>query len=66
MRERFRWWWWSITRKDKWWLFLARRCPRSLQYWCAILVGAHATQGEWSNQIVPDLKFMEALERWDA
>jgi len=38
--------------------------PRTLVYWCAIRVGAHATTGKWSDQIVPDLLFNEALERW--
>lgn len=39
--------------------------PRKLVYWCAIRVGAHATQGEFSNQIVPELRFMDALKRWE-
>lgn len=38
--------------------------PRKLVYWCAIRVGASATVGEHSGQIVPDLRFMEAIERW--
>jgi hypothetical protein len=44
---------------------LAWMLPRSLAYWCAIRVGAHATQGEWSNQEVPALTFMDALKRWE-
>lgn len=59
-------WWWRVTRADTWWLFIARRLPRPLQYWCAIRVGAHATQGKYGSTIVTDLKFMEALERWEA
>lgn len=39
--------------------------PRWLVYWCAIRLIAHATSGEWSHQIVPDLKAMDALERWE-
>lgn len=38
--------------------------PRKLAYWCAIRVGANATQGQYGNQDVPDLRFMEALGRW--
>ena len=45
---------------------LAWLMPRRLAYWCAIRVGAHATQGQWGNQAVPDLLFMDALKRWDA
>lgn len=45
--------------KIAWWL------PRRLAYWCAIRLGAHATQGRWSNQNVPDLTFMDALKRWE-
>lgn len=43
---------------------IAWRLPRRLVYWCAIRLGAHATQGEYGHQIVPELKFMDALERW--
>lgn len=41
-----------------WWL------PKRVAYWAAIRVGSHATVGEHGHQIVPDLKFMEALRRW--
>jgi hypothetical protein len=44
---------------------LAWLMPRSLAYWCAIRVGAHATQGKYGNQEVPALLFMDALKRWD-
>lgn len=52
--------------KDKLCLWLARRLPRRLVMWCAVLVGAHATSGEYSWQIVPELTFMDALKRWDS
>lgn len=38
--------------------------PRSIVYWSAIRVGAHATTGDYSSQVVPDLLFMDALKRW--
>ena len=44
---------------------VAWKLPRSIAYWTAIRVGAHATQGQYSNQVVPDLKFMDALKRWE-
>lgn len=40
--------------------------PRRLAYWCAIRVGAFATQGPYSSQIVPELTFMDALKRFDS
>jgi len=50
---------------DKILLWLAYRLPRRLVLWCAVRVGANATTGEWSTQVVPDLLFMDALKRWD-
>jgi hypothetical protein len=43
---------------------MAWMLPRKLAYWAAIRVGAHATQGEYSNQEVPALTFIDALKRW--
>jgi hypothetical protein len=45
--------------------WIAWRLPRKVVYWCAIRLGAHATQGRYSNQVVPDLLFADALKRWD-
>lgn len=39
--------------------------PEKIVYWSAIRVMANATTGQYSNQIVPDLKAMDALERWN-
>ena len=49
---------------EKLWMWLAFMMPRPLTYWCAIRLGAHATQGAYSGQVVPDLMFMDALKRW--
>lgn len=38
--------------------------PADVAYWAAIRVIANATQGEYENQIVPELGAMEALSRW--
>ena len=43
---------------------LAWILPARLVYWCAIRVNAHATSGKYGNQEVPQLRAMEALERW--
>ncbi len=50
--------------KEKILIFMAWRLPKSLVYWCAIRLGANATQDQYSNQIVSDLLFMDALKRW--
>ena len=50
--------------KDKLLLKLAMVIPRSLVYFCAIRLIAHATQGKYSSQIVPELTAMDALKRW--
>lgn len=44
---------------------IAWRLPRRLVMWCAIRVIAHATQGPYSGQVVPELTAMDALKRWD-
>ena len=44
--------------------WIAWHLPRKLVYWCAIRVAAHATTGSYSNQIVTDLRAMDALDRW--
>lgn len=46
-------------------LWFVWRLPRSLVMWCYIRVGAHATTGQFSNTIVPEIGMMEALARWD-
>jgi hypothetical protein len=40
------------------------KLPKVVVYRAAIRVGANATTGAYSNQIVPELNFMDALERW--
>lgn len=46
-------------------MWVAWHLPRAIVYWCAIRVGCHATQGEWSGEDVPALLMMDALKRWD-
>lgn len=50
--------------KEKIAMFIAWRLPRFLVMWCAIRVVAHATQGEYSSQVVPELSAMDAIQRW--
>ena len=44
--------------------WIAWLMPRELVRWCFIRVTAHATQGKYSNQIVPKLTAIDALKRW--
>lgn len=48
---------------DRIWLHLARLIPRRLRYWVMIVCGAEVTTGKWSSTVVPELTFMDALER---
>lgn len=61
---------WRIKafRKDlaeKFWIFIAWRLPKPLVAWATARLGAHATQGEYSNQVVPELTVIDGLKRWD-
>lgn len=55
-----------MSMKEKLAIKVAFALPRNVAMWAAIRVGAHATQGPFSKQVVPDLLFMDALKRWDA
>jgi len=49
---------------DRTWMWLADHLPRKLVYWAMVRAGVHATTGEHSSQEVPELTFMDALDRW--
>lgn len=49
----------KVLRKIAWAL------PKPIVMWAYIRVVAHATTGKWSNQVVPELSAIEALNRWD-
>ena len=53
-------------RKEKIYLWLTRKIPRKFLYWIAVRIGAVVTTGEYSDTIVPELTFMEALRRIEA
>lgn len=40
--------------------------PKTVVKWCAIRLMANATQGKYSNQVVPELTAIEALKRWES
>jgi hypothetical protein len=50
---------------ERFWIWLAWHLPRPLVMWAAIRLGAHATQGPYSQTVVPELTFMDALKRWE-
>jgi len=45
--------------------WLSWKLPKRLIYFCAIRLMANATTGSYSDQIVPELKAMDALKRWE-
>ena len=44
---------------------IVNHLPKSIIYRSTIRLGVNATTGKWSNQIVPELTFMDALKRWE-
>lgn len=50
--------------KEKLLLAFVWLLPKSIVYWCAIRLGANATQGEYDNESPADLNFITALNRW--
>ena len=50
---------------DRFLMFLVWKLPRAIVYWSAIRVSAHASTGQYSDQVVPDLTAMDALKRWE-
>lgn len=61
MDLRYRW----SRFKEKAMLKLVWSLPKKVVYWSAIRVIANATTGPHRNQVVPDLRAMDALDRWD-
>ena len=49
---------------DRLWKWLAWKLPKGLVMWCAIRLGANATTGAYSDQVVGELRFMDAIKRW--
>jgi hypothetical protein len=55
---------WTKRRMGIWGRKIVWKLPKRLVLWCAIRVIANATTGQYSNQIVPELTAMDALDRW--
>jgi hypothetical protein len=65
MKNKILFWVFVTAKGYKFWSWLAWRLPKRLVYWAAIRLIANATQGKYSNQVVPELKILDALERWE-
>jgi len=53
------------TFKDKFGLWFVKWfMPKRLVYWSTIWLGAKVTTGKYSNTIVPELNFVEAIQRY--
>lgn len=50
---------------EKFMFWFTWKLPKRLVYFCAIRVGAHATTGNYSNTVVPELTLMDAIKRWE-
>ena len=50
--------------RDRFLMFLVWKLPRAIVYWSAIRVSAHASTGQYSDQVVPELTVCDALKRW--
>jgi hypothetical protein len=57
---------WKLSAwRDKLLMAIVWRLPRRIVMWAAIRVGSHATTGQFSDQVVPELLFIDAIKRWD-
>jgi len=64
--------WWAIyveyelhKRVEKLWMWIAWHLPKVLVKWASVRLMSHATVGEYSNQVVPELTAIDALKRWE-
>ncbi len=52
--------------KEKAWMWLAWKLPKTLVMWASVRLISYATVGEYGSTIVPELSAMDALKRWNA
>ncbi len=50
--------------KERLLTWIAWHLPKSLVYWATIRAGAHASTGKYSDQIVPEMTYLDVLRRW--
>ena len=51
--------------KEKIWMWIAWHMPSELVKWAAVRLMAFATQGKYSDTVVPELTAIDALGRWN-
>jgi hypothetical protein len=62
-KKRIRFWWHRHKHSRFFWAW-AEALPKKLVYYAALRIGAHATTGVYSDTVVPELTFLDALQRW--
>jgi hypothetical protein len=64
-------WFWRMRRyelrkrKERLIRWVVWRLPREIVMWSYIRIAAHATTGKYGDTVVPEIKMMDALKRWD-
>lgn len=54
---------WFSRLPERFWMSVAWRLPRSLAYWATVRMGAEASTGQYSHQVVPEMTFLDVLKR---
>lgn len=52
------------TREAIFWLWIVKRLPKRVVYFCFLHVMSYATSGKYSGTIVPELSGMDAIDRY--
>ena len=57
---------WRLTRiVEDAQMWLVWRLPRWLVRWAVVRATLHATSGQRSNEVVPEVTAIEVMQRWD-
>ncbi len=51
--------------REKAWMWIAWKLPKTLVMWASVRMIAHATGDKYWTTIVPELSAMDALKRWN-
>jgi len=50
--------------KNRFYMWVAYKLPKNIVYWAAMRVLANATSGKYSNEGVPGVTAIDAIQRW--
>lgn len=53
-----------MTKRERFWMWLAWRLPLRLVYWATVRCAAHATTGQYGDTVTPGVTIIQMLERW--